>query len=301
MTARASRPPRGFACCSDSPAAKPPTFARVDRFLLAGADGAPRYRIQVGVPAEPAPPGGYPAVFLLDGDAAMHALEAGGTGEAWAGVPASPVLAVAIGYDLAADEALAARAFDYTPSMAGEPAADPRVPAWRNGGADRFLDWIDLGLRPEVQRRYAVDPARQTLCGHSYGGLCVLHALCSRPGGFNCYLAASPSIWWREGFLLRNAELLAARGRPVAAHVLLMVGDQEAWHARPTGSDGTAASRRGGDPTLPAVRQVASILGRLPDLCVAFEAVPGGTHATLPALAARRALAFGGLHQGEGE
>ncbi|MCK9509960.1 MAG: alpha/beta hydrolase-fold protein [Pigmentiphaga sp.] len=272
-----------------------PGFARVDRFLLAGADGLPRYRIQVGVPAEPPPAAGYPVAFLLDGDAAMQALEAGAQSvEARAGVAASPVLAVAIGYDLPADEALAARAFDYTPPVAGEPA-DPRVPAWRNGGADRFLNWIDLALRPEVRRRYAVDAARHTLCGHSYGGLCVLHALCSDPGGFERYLAASPSIWWRDGFLLGSAERLAASGRKITARVLLMVGDREAWHARPAGPDGTAASRRGGAPTLPAVRQVATVLERVPGLRVSFEAVAGGTHATLPALAARRALMLGGL------
>ncbi|MBF3166256.1 ferric enterobactin esterase PfeE, partial [Pseudomonas aeruginosa] len=71
-----------------------------------------------------------------------------------------------------------------------------------SGGADAFLDLLRDGMRPAVAAQAPLDTARQTLWGHSYGGLLVLHALFTRPGEFARYAAASPSLWWRDGAIL---------------------------------------------------------------------------------------------------
>ncbi|WP_187979702.1 hypothetical protein [Pseudomonas oryzihabitans] len=43
--------------------------------LLDSADGKRRYRVYIGIPKQPAPMMGYPALFLLDGDAALAQLQ----------------------------------------------------------------------------------------------------------------------------------------------------------------------------------------------------------------------------------
>ncbi|MFC3216924.1 alpha/beta hydrolase-fold protein [Comamonas sp. JC664] len=65
-----------------------------------------------------------------------------------------------------------------TPPPAPGPATDARGRA--EGGADHFLDFIDQQVRPLVEGSLPIDTARQTFFGHSYGGLCVLHALLTR-------------------------------------------------------------------------------------------------------------------------
>ncbi|KAL4969815.1 alpha/beta hydrolase [Aspergillus stella-maris] len=63
-------------------------------------------------------------------------------------------------------------------------------------------------VRPFVESRIfpGIKFVRRALFGHSYGGLFVLHTLFTRPAAFNVYLAASPSIWWNERFILTEAE-----------------------------------------------------------------------------------------------
>jgi predicted alpha/beta superfamily hydrolase len=55
---------------------------------------------------------------------------------------------------------------------------------------------------------------REALFGHSYGGLFALHALFTRPSSFDTFIAASPSIWWNNQFILE--EEARFRGTPLA-------------------------------------------------------------------------------------
>jgi len=153
-----------------------------------------RYRIYVSVPASAAPEAGRPVLYVLDGNAAFPvaaflARSAESRREVTGQV--APIV-VGIGYPDATDFDVAARARDYTPG-AGETDASAK-----EGGAARFLDFIERDLKPMIAAKYPVDPQRQALFGHSYGGLFVLHVLFTRPGAFSTYLASSPSIWWQD-------------------------------------------------------------------------------------------------------
>ncbi|HCU2086952.1 ferric enterobactin esterase PfeE, partial [Pseudomonas aeruginosa] len=103
-----------------------------------------------------------------------------------------------------------------------------------SGGADAFLDLLRDGMRPAVAAQAPLDTARQTLWGHSYGGLLVLHALFTRPGEFARYAAASPSLWWRDGAILGERAGLEQRLRGKRAELLLWRGSAEP--ASPRGS-----------------------------------------------------------------
>lgn len=159
-----------------------------------------RYRVFVAVPPGPAPAGGYPVLYVLDGNAAfpLAALLARNVASRSEVTQQVAPLVVGIGYPVDDDFDVAARQRDYTPG--GE--APPGRLVDGGGGADRFLDFIERDLKPLIAARFAVDAGHQALFGHSFGGLFVLHALFTRPSAFSVYLASSPSIWWRDQAVL---------------------------------------------------------------------------------------------------
>lgn len=73
------------------------------------------------------------------------------------------------------------------------------------GGANNFLKFFDAELIPHIEKEYRVAPYR-ILAGHSFGGLFVIHAMISKPGLFNSYVAVSPSLQWENAEALKRAE-----------------------------------------------------------------------------------------------
>ncbi|TBV08566.1 alpha/beta hydrolase [Phytopseudomonas dryadis] len=188
------------------------------------------YRIYLSVPPGQPPAQGYPVIYVLDGNLLFPAL-----------LPQSrmfqpnafrggrePVVLVGIGYPT--DEAfdVQARAEDYTPPAADMGDTGDRLSS-RHGGAERFLAFIENELKPLVEARYPIDRGRQTLFGHSYGGLFTVYTLLSRPQAFQRYLASSPSLWWKQRYIF--SLLPAAKGarslRSGEPRLLLSVGDGE--------------------------------------------------------------------------
>ncbi len=72
-----------------------------------------------------------------------------------------------------------------------------------SGGTDNFLKFITDELAPKIEADYRTFPFR-ILTGQSFGGLTVLHALCTIPTAFNAYVAIEPSLWWDDQLLLRE-------------------------------------------------------------------------------------------------
>jgi predicted alpha/beta superfamily hydrolase len=78
------------------------------------------------------------------------------------------------------------------------------------GGADKFLDFIQTELVPEIDKRYPTAPYR-VFAGHSLGGLLAIHALITRPDLFHAYIAVSPSLQWDDGKTLHQAQEFFAK------------------------------------------------------------------------------------------
>ena len=268
--------------------------------------GAPErvHRIMVAVPPAPPPPQGYPVLYLLDGNLLftptaqlMRNRFARGPS-----VPTQGAVVVGLGYADSAVLDLSARSYDYTPPAPG-PATDARGRA--EGGADHFLDFIDQQVRPLVEASWPIDRARQTFFGHSYGGLCVLHALLTRPGSFQRYVAASPSIWWRDGLVLQALPgfLAQAASRPTdaaALQLLLTQGEREARPAAPSTQSSPPASAS--DPARDAIRRqrqnapgIPALMEGLrgaPGLALRYASFPGADHGGAMLPAAQQALAM---------
>src|SRR5690606_1917997 len=110
-----------------------------------------------------------------------------------------PALVVGIGYPEDLTQNIQRRYHDFTPVTPDEhiwtSGTEPRARPENTGGQDEFLDFIEEVVKPQLAKRYPIDPTRTVLAGHSLGGRLVLHALFTRPESFSHYVAMSPSIW----------------------------------------------------------------------------------------------------------
>lgn len=267
-------------------------------FDLGGdAERAP-WRITLYVPPGAAPAAGWPVLYLLDGNAVTATAidvervqapfpDATGIGSRFA--------VVGIGYpgDGAYDGPR--RSWDYTPPPGRSyPPHQPGGPTLRTGGADSFLEFLSSELKPAVARRCRIDPSREALFGHSFGGLFTLYALAHRPAAFSHWIAASPSIHWEDLALLPSIARLEA-DPPVRARVLLLAGAYEADLApfqheapdREARRDRLTSARM-----VERARAMTDRLGRIPGVTSEFRLIPARTHMSILPDAVNDAAAF---------
>ncbi|MCR6109166.1 alpha/beta hydrolase [Bacillus sp. A301a_S52] len=194
--------------------------------------GNRHYRLLVSVPQTEPPPDGYPVIYALDGNAVFgtffEAVTMQSKREEKTGV--SPAVIVGIGYQT--DHLFSSeRFFDYT---TGSPVmSKPDGGKWPpHGGAEQFLSFIDTELKPLIEGNYSINKKKQTLFGHSLGGLFVLYALLSSPYSFHYYVAGSPSIHWHPDKMIRLAHDFPNRlvNQHISAHVVIGLGEQERYH-----------------------------------------------------------------------
>lgn len=196
---------------------------------LDSADGQRHYQIWIGRPNTPAPANGYPAVWMLDGNAALGALDPTLLKKLAKGQ--APLL-IALGYQTPLRIERQGRTLDYTPQRAGSDAKPDPFTGYPSGGADAFLDLLHSRIKLLVAAEAPLDASQQTFWGHSYGGLLVLHTLLTRPGEFSHYVAASPSLWWDDGKAVPVPADLAQRLNGHEVNLLLMRGGEEPFAPR---------------------------------------------------------------------
>ena len=179
------------------------------------------YRVLVSAPRGPAPEGGFPVFYVLDGDAFFStAIEIARMRE-WGRL--SPSIIIGVTYPSRSFYDGPRRTYDFTPPGAGDPDFD----ASELGGANQFLGFLTNELKPWVPAHYSVDPGRQIIFGHSLAGMFVLHAMVTAPRSFDVYLAASPTLRFSNSFIIREVAGFAAHRGGVGARVLITVGTLE--------------------------------------------------------------------------
>lgn len=128
---------------------------------------------------------------------------------------------VGIGYPGVRFYDLDRRAGDYLPPV--PPGLDTSL--WQGGRADLFSVFLDEQLLPWLQAQCGEAFTEIGLFGHSYGGLFTLYKLLHAPGVFNAFFSISPSLWWADGWLLR--QLADAAGPGMRSRVFLGIGADE--------------------------------------------------------------------------
>ncbi len=117
------------------------------------------------------------------------------------------------------------RTRDLTPVKATNKnaAGEPQFPT--SGGADNFLKFFETELIPEIEKQYRVQPYR-IFAGHSLGGLFAIHAMISKPGLFNSYVAVSPSLQWENGAELKRAEAFLKNQKELRVTLFVSLGNE---------------------------------------------------------------------------
>lgn len=151
------------------------------------------YRIQISLPEGKVPyTGGYPVLYVLDANAYFPLFhEAKRVQEQF-----KSSIIVGIAYPGGEPLNFVRRAYDLSP------AAEPGRNTPPQGGQDELLDFLEHQVMPAVAKAFQVDPHQQSLYGHSFGGMFGIYSLFTRPALFDHIVAASPTLWWRDRFLL---------------------------------------------------------------------------------------------------
>ena len=91
---------------------------------------------------------------------------------------------------------------DYTPSR----RRDGKYYYEDHGGATIFMDFIVNTVREFLLSKVfcGVKINREALAGHSYGGLCTLHAMFDSLTPFDTFIVLSPSIAWNRRYILEE-------------------------------------------------------------------------------------------------
>ncbi|WP_297964697.1 alpha/beta hydrolase-fold protein [uncultured Campylobacter sp.] len=131
------------------------------------------------------------------------------------------VLIVGIGYDSPLAYDTKRRTRDLTPAASGEKYAN-------GGGAAEFYDFVKDELFPLVEKKYSTAKSDKIYFGHSFGGLFGIYALLRDDGIFDEFFIASPSLWWGESQLIRDAlDEGKLRSNLKAKFIMLVAGSRE--------------------------------------------------------------------------
>lgn len=285
QTAAPDSPVRpGMQPLGETVADRPSAVYRFETHRLDSDDGKRHYRIQIAIPRNAPQSGGSPALYMLDGNAALATLTPSDLDKLGQG--RAPVL-VALGYDVATRNDVVSRAYDYTPPVFehGKPVPGPVVRGRVGGGADVFLEFIRGKVKPLVRERAAIDPDREYLWGHSYGGLFTLHVLFTQPQAFARYVVGDPSAWWHDGALVKEWRQFDAR-KAAGKRVAVLVGTKPRDPGRP--QPGGAEPAAGEDPRA-AVREMAQGL-KAAGADATYEAFPQFGHGEMIRASLERAL-----------
>lgn len=181
------------------------------------------YRIMVSKPEGEVPyTGGYPVLYVLDANAYFPSFHAAKRAQK------QYRHAIIVGIAYPGDEPLnfLRRAYDFSPP----------VPETRNkppqGGQDELLDFLQHQVMPAVAQRFPVDEDQQSLFGHSFGGMFAIYSLFTRPTLFDHIIAASPSLWWNDRYLLEPERVFSTaitQGEVDATHLslALILGERD--------------------------------------------------------------------------
>ncbi|MEW9617847.1 alpha/beta hydrolase-fold protein [Shinella sp. S4-D37] len=259
------------------------------------------HRIFLYRPAGPAPPEGWPVLYMTDGNAcfatAVDAQKVQMAHPSGTNIRAGVIVAIGYPSDDAYDPFR--RSWDLSPPPGRTyPPFFPDTPHVRTGGGEGFLSAIEEEVKPWVERQVPIDRSRQALFGHSFGGLLVLHALFTRPHAYMRWIAASPSIHWEDAAVLSTERAFLERSDlPPGIELHLSAGQYESeaciapFHkGRPDEEQRRARAREA--RTVELARAMAERWEALPRLAgiARFEEYAGENHMSVLPVAVNRAV-----------
>lgn len=202
--------------------AEPVTLDGTEQWTMNSAEGR-EYRIMVSLPEGDVPyTGGYPVIYLLDANAYFPAFHAAKRSQD----RLKGAILVGIGYPSDTPLDFDRRAFDLSPPQPPERNTPPQ------GGQDLFLDFIEQRLMPKVNQRFKVEQDQRSLVGWSFGGMFGIYSLFTRPALFQHVIAVSPSLWWRDRYLMAHERAFTRKAHAgeidlTHSSLTMLIGDRE--------------------------------------------------------------------------
>jgi predicted alpha/beta superfamily hydrolase len=117
------------------------------------------------------------------------------------------------------------RTRDLTPVKSTAKNAGGELQFPTSGGSDNFLKFFETELIPQIEEQYRTQPYR-ILAGHSLGGLFAIHAMITKPGLFNSYVAVSPSLQWENGEAEKRAEDFLKNQKEMKVTLFTSIGNE---------------------------------------------------------------------------
>lgn len=159
----------------------------------------------------------YPVIYLLDGSADEDFIHIVGIVQyntfAWVDrIPKSIVVGIAN----------TNRKHNFTSPSNRE--SDKKLIA-DNGGAEKFISFIEKELQPYIESKYKTTEDK-TIIGQSLGGLLATEILFTKPELFNKYIIISPSLWWKDGYLLNTQPSIFDKEYTIPTDIYIGVGKE---------------------------------------------------------------------------
>jgi uncharacterized protein len=194
------------------------------------------YRISVALPRSYSsnPRKQYPSLYLLDANDHFGLVTQ--LTRTMAGPHFPETIVVGIGYPVDDEEwatsmhAGKLRFSDMTPvvdrKMEADVAKANQVDI-RTGGSGKFLKFLRTELIPVIQADYRAGSTSRILMGHSLGGLFVCYALLHQPKLFNGYVAADPSLFYRDRAMFSMERRFARAHKTLPVKLYLGISEPE--------------------------------------------------------------------------
>ncbi len=166
----------------------------------------------------------YPVIYLLDANAYFDAVSGHIENLCKSSLYRKSVL-IGIGYKNAFQmDSLRSRDYTYPLALVSDSLNI-------SGGADKFYNFIKQELIPYIDTTYNTQKNDRTLMGHSLGGYFTLFALqqdiTNTSTTFSNYIAASPSLDYRNQYIISQFQQLAERVMPAPSIVYITMGELE--------------------------------------------------------------------------
>lgn len=94
------------------------------------------------------------------------------------------------------------------------------------GYSSLFIQFLETELQPYIESEYNTTRTKY-LIGQSLGGLLATEILLKKPALFTHYLIVSPSLWWDNESLLKQAPSLLKEQEDLETYVYVSVGKKE--------------------------------------------------------------------------
>lgn len=185
---------------------------KYEAFTSKFVNDSPEFRVSLPANYEADKTKHYPVIYVLDGklndqlvSAMLQRLNAseGSNGHIIVGINSKD------------------RLRDFTPTV----NLDPRGPLGAGGGGDKFLDFLESELMPNINKKYRT-ANHNVIMGHSIAGLLVIHAFHARPTLFQGHLTFSPAVWWGARETLKAAQKHVLSGKDSENFLYMNIGSE---------------------------------------------------------------------------